>query len=148
MSGSLGLTIINLKWSIFKKNAFASFFLRNSLIKVRHLKPLKLKKNYKTLQGLRPIEKKCRFLCNLFNSPEKRILLLRLCAKSGKYCRSKVLNHIQTALVLISCPGIFLGTFDVGSLRGLGNPHPVSGHNVKTDMYHTLQSNTVKLMQF
>lgn len=88
-------------------------------------------------QDLSAIEKNCRFLC-----------YVSILSKSEFFRCARVRNHIQTALVLISYPGIFLGFFYVGLLRGLGNPHPVSGRNVKTDQYHTLESNTVKLMQF
>lgn len=58
----------------------------------------------------------------------------------------KVLNHIQTALVLISLyPRVLLGIFDVGLLRVLANPHPVSDHNVKTDKNHTVGYNDIQL---
>ena len=148
MSRSLGLRIINLKRSILQKVAIRFFFRRISLTKVRHLKLLKLKKNCETFTRPEAYWKKLQIPLQSINSPEKRILMCFCVRNLEIYCRSKVLNHIQTALVLISYPGIFLGTFDVGLLRGFGNPHPVSGHNVKTDKYHTLESNTVKLMQF
>lgn len=76
--------------------------------------------------------KNCRFLCNLSILSISEFFFYRV-GNLEYTAVYKVLNHIQTAPVLISYPGILLGIFDVGLLRGLGNPHPVSDHNVKTD---------------
>lgn len=129
------------------KNVHLLLIRGNSLTKVRHIKIYSLsgrKEQIATLMltGNKINEKMWTFTGSVeklqiplqsINSFDKRIFFFYRVGNLEYTAVYKVLNHIQTAPVLISYPGILLGIFDVGLLRGLGNPHPVSDHNIKTD---------------